>query len=193
MLSGADASAAAEGISKSEFIGHFKARYFEWINILGMGMQLFLVSRIIKYIGVRKALFAMPLAALGGYGTLLVLPTLSVVFFQKVIENSLDYSLANTTTQSLWLVTTREAKYKVKQLADTFIVRAGDAITAVLVMKRWGLSTTLLVTINLVGVAAWLGILALVVREHKRREDAAPPPAPPPASEAPKGVAEAIA
>jgi AAA family ATP:ADP antiporter len=173
MLANADASAAAAGISKTEFIGHFKARYFEWINILGMGMQMFLVSRIIKYIGVRKALFAMPLAALGGYGTLLFLPTLTVVFFQKVIENSLDYSLANTTTQALWLVTSREAKYKVKQVADTFIVRAGDAITAVLVMKRWGFSTHLLVIINLVGVFAWLFILSLVVREHKRREDAA--------------------
>lgn len=195
MLANADASAAAEGISKTEFIGHFKARYFEWINILGMGMQMFLVSRIIKYIGVRKALFAMPLAALGGYGTLLFLPTLSVVFFQKVIENSLDYSLANTTTQALWLVTSREAKYKVKQVADTFIVRAGDAITAVLVMKRWGFSTHLLVIINLVGVVAWLVILSLVVREHKRREDAATPPAPPaPSASPPTGEAiEAVA
>jgi AAA family ATP:ADP antiporter len=173
MLAGADASAALEGISDTEFIGHFKARYFEWINILGMGLQLFFVSRIIKYVGVRKALFVMPLAALGGYGSLLIVPTLSVVFYQKVIENSLDYSLANTTQQSLWLVTSREAKYKVKQLADTFIVRAGDAITAVLVMKRWGFSTTFLVMVNLVGVAVWLLILGLVVKEHKRREDAA--------------------
>ena len=39
----------------------------------------------------------------------------------------------NTARQTLWLVTTREEKYKAKQAADTFVVRAGDVLAAGLV------------------------------------------------------------
>ena len=44
----------------------------------------------------------------------------------KVADNSLDYSLGNTTKQALWLPTSREAKYKAKQAVDSFFVRMGD-------------------------------------------------------------------
>ena len=36
------------------------------------------------------------------------------------MESSLDYSLSNTTRQALWLVTSRGAKYKAKQVIDAF-------------------------------------------------------------------------
>ena len=48
----------------------------------------------------------------------------------KVADNSLDYSLGNTTKQALWLPTSREAKYKAKQAVDSFFVRAGDVLQA---------------------------------------------------------------
>ena len=43
-------------------------------------------------------------------------------------DNSLDYSLGNTTKQALWLPTSREAKYKAKQAVDSFFMRAGDVL-----------------------------------------------------------------
>ena len=48
----------------------------------------------------------------------------------KVADNSLDYSLGNTTKQALWLPTSREEKYSAKQAIDTFFVRGGDLIAA---------------------------------------------------------------
>ena len=51
----------------------------------------------------------------------------------KIAENSLDYSLSNTARQSLFLPTSREAKYKAKQAIDTFFVRFGDVASAGLV------------------------------------------------------------
>ena len=44
-----------------------------------MLLQMFAVSRIFKYIGVRGALFFLPLIALAGYSFILVLPLLGVV------------------------------------------------------------------------------------------------------------------
>ena len=51
----------------------------------------------------------------------------------KTVENATDYSLMNTARQLLWLPTTREEKYKAKQAIDTFFVRGGDLLSAVVV------------------------------------------------------------
>ena len=49
------------------FIGAYKARYFDYVNAIGVVLQLFFVSRVIKYLGMRAALLAMPLASMLGH------------------------------------------------------------------------------------------------------------------------------
>ena len=96
-------------------------------------MQMFVVSRVIKFLGVGKALFIHPMVALSGYLLMLRAPSMTTMTYVKVADNSLDYSLGNTTKQALWLPTSREAKYKAKQAVDSFFVRAGDVMQAGLV------------------------------------------------------------
>ena len=57
-------------------------------------------------------------------------PSFEAIRWLKIADNSLDYSLGNTTKQALWLPTSREAKYKAKQAIDSFCVRAGDVLQA---------------------------------------------------------------
>ena len=57
-------------------------------------------------------------------------PSFDAMRWLKIADNSLDYSLGNTTKQALWLPTSREAKYKAKQAVDSFFVRAGDVLQA---------------------------------------------------------------
>ena len=133
LVSRAAAAAHALGIETAVYIGQFKARYFAWINVLTVVSQLFLVSRAIKYLGLRRALVLVPLASLTGYGIGFMAPLIGVLFVGRIMESSLDYSLSNTTRQALWLVTSRDAKYKAKQVIDTFVMRGGDALSAGLV------------------------------------------------------------
>jgi AAA family ATP:ADP antiporter len=155
-------AAHAHGSGAHAYIGQFKARYFEWVNVLGVVFQLFAVSRVIKHLGLRAALVIMPVASFAGYGTTFLVPLLGVLFAARVAESALDYSLSNTTRQALWLSTSREAKYKAKQVIDTFVVRAGDVMSAALVWTgtRAALSTRGFLGANLVLTAAWL-ILAI--------------------------------
>jgi ATP:ADP antiporter, AAA family len=158
LLDAAHEAARSGGVQAGAFVGAFKARYFEWINGLGVVLQVFVVSRVIKYLGLRSALIIMPVASLLGYGTSLVAPLLGVIFVARIVESSLDYSLSNTTRQALWLVTSRDAKYKAKQVIDTFVVRAGDAISAAVVY--WGSHAHLppwgFLAVNVVASLAWL-------------------------------------
>ena len=131
----ADAAALGpDAVNEGEFIASFYAGYFGIVNLLGMLLQLLLVSRIIKYIGVPIAICLLPAITIGSYATIMMLPVLGVVRWVKTAENATDYSLQSTVNQVLYLPTTRTEKYKAKQAIDTFFVRAGDVCSAGLVL-----------------------------------------------------------
>ena len=101
-------------------------------------------------------------------------PSVQLMGLLKVADNSLDYSLGNTTKQALWLPTSREAKYKAKQAVDSFFVRAGDVLQAGIVFagERLLLTVPAFAAINVVLVGAWLGVVALI---NGTSEMSAPP------------------
>jgi AAA family ATP:ADP antiporter len=172
-------SAAADGSSVEDFIGAFYANFFAVVNVLGLLLQLFVVSRVLKYLGVRIAIFIFPLIAMGGYMLAAFYPVLAIIRAVKIAENSTDYSLQNTVRQVLFLPTTRDQKYKAKQAIDTFFQRGGDVLSAVTVFvgsALLALSTQQFAMINIVLVAAWLAIAWMIAREHRRLvpDDSAP-------------------
>jgi AAA family ATP:ADP antiporter len=168
------AAAHEAGGNAQQYIGEYKAHYFKWVNGIGVVVQLFVVSRIIKYLGMRGALVIMPIVSLLGYGATFVAPVLGVIFWARVAESSLDYSLSNTTRQTLWLVTSREVKYKTKQVIDSFVVRIGDALSAGLVWVGYHahLSPRGFIAANLVLSGLWLVIALSLGRSYfKRAQD----------------------
>ena len=153
------------------FIGGFYADFFGWVNLLSAGVQLLLVSRVMKWWGVRGALFVLPVIAFGGYGVFAVAPVLAAVRVIKIAENGMDYSLQNTARQALFLPTSREAKYKAKAAIDSFFVRMGDVVSSALVFLgvQLALAPQRFAAINLVLVAIWLTLVLLIAHEHKQR------------------------
>lgn len=129
--------AAAVAVRQKEVgrsIGDFYAGFFAIVNLVGLLTQLFLVSRIVKWLGVNRALMILPLVATGGYILMALFPVLGVARWGKTAENSTDYSLQNTVRNMLFLPTTRAEKFKAKQAIDSFFVRAGDVLAALLVL-----------------------------------------------------------
>jgi len=158
LVDAAPAHALAQHVSQTAYIAQFKAHYFQLINTIGVVLQLFIVSRVIKYAGLRAALVLIPIASVGGYGVAFMAPLLTVLFVGRVVESSLDYSLSNTTQQTLWLPTSREAKYKAKQVIDAFCRRGGDAISAgvVWVGMHWAIGTRGFLAVNVLVTLAWI-------------------------------------
>ncbi len=160
------------GLTEKQFYGTFKAEFFFMVNAIGFVVQLFLVSRIFKYLGVRVAIFILPCIALGSYSLIALYPIIQYVRIGKTAENSADYSVQNTARQALFLPTSREAKYSAKQFIDTFVVRIGDMGSALVVFVglSLGFGTRQFALTNLVLVFVWLGIVAATARIHKKRE-----------------------
>lgn len=158
-------------LSKEAFIGNFYAGFMKYFNLVAMFIQLFVVSRVFKWFGVRIALLFLPLIALGGYFLITLGASLMLVHWVKVVENGTDYSLMNTTRHSLFLITSREEKYKAKAATDTFFHRAGDVFSALLVFlgtTYFAFQTEGFAGFNLVLVVIMFFICFLIMKEHKK-------------------------
>ena len=164
------AAGAATEAERRELIKAFFASFYSWVNLAGFLIQAFLVSRLMVVAGVRVALFVLPAIALAGYGLIGLVGGLALVRAAKIVENATDYSLQNTVRQALFLPTRREVKYKAKAAIDTFFVRAGDLIAALVVMiavGRLGLSPAALAAVNVGLAVIWLGVAAALARRHR--------------------------
>ena len=163
---GADAAALRE-----RFIGTTYSQLYGAVNLGGFLLQMFVVSRIFKYLGVGKSLFIHPVVAGIGYLFLLRAPSLTAMRWLKVADNSIDYSLGNTTKQALWLPTSREAKYKAKQAVDSFFMRAGDVVQAGIVYsgERLAMAVPGFAALNIVLVGVWLSVVAMINVNLRRK------------------------
>jgi ATP:ADP antiporter, AAA family len=167
----AHGAAAVAGLDAKKVIGEFYGNYQTIVNVLSALIQAFLVSRVLKYFGVRIALLVLPAVALIGYSAMALVPLLSFIRGAKLAENSLDYSLQNTTRNALYLPTSREAKYKAKQANDTFFVRFGDVLSAGLVFAgtTWlGFAPRQFALANVALIVVWLVIAVAIGRSFKR-------------------------
>ena len=167
----ADARNKALRGARSEVIGAFYGNFFFWVNLVGVLVQMFLVSRIFKYMGVRAALFVLPVIAFGSYAAFAAIGGLAVLRFAKTAENATDYSLQNTVKQALFLPTSRESKYKAKAAIDTFFVRFGDSASAAIVatgLHVLHFSPRAFALVNVGLVLVWIILNRGIAKEHKK-------------------------
>ena len=165
------ATGAASGLSERQIIGSYMAGTDFWQNLLVVVIQLFLVSRIFKYLGVGGSLFILPIVALSSYGLFAAVPALPVIRVGKIAENATDYSLQNTARRALFLPTSREAKYKALQAVETFFWRAGDLLSGVLtllIVQVLALGARSYALVNVGLVAVWIVMAIALSRENRR-------------------------
>jgi AAA family ATP:ADP antiporter len=171
---------AAEQVAVGAFassgaaIGTFFGDLYFWVNLFGFLLQAFVVSRIYRYVGVAGALMILPVVAAVGYSVLafgmLFIPIFSLLRMVKIVENSVDYSIMNTTRQALFLPLSRAEKYEAKTAIDTFFWRLGDMIQglAFFVGLNWlGMSFQQFFMVNAVLAAIWVFIAFRTGRHYR--------------------------
>ena len=165
------AAGQANGLTEGQLIGDFYSKYFTLVNVIGLLLQLFVVSRVVKYLDIPWAVMILPMISLGAYNILVFYPALMAVLAAKVAENSTDYSLNNTVRNMLFLPCSYEQKFSAKQVIDSFFVRMGDVLSALVVFvgTAWfSLHPRGFAAVNAVLVVAWLTLAWRVGRHYKR-------------------------
>jgi len=174
-----EAVASGATASREEFMGGFFGSFHSVTNLVALLIQLFLTSRIIKFAGVHRAVLFLPIIAMGVYSIIAFFPVLAAVRWSKTAENATDYSLNNTVRAMLFLPTTREQKYKAKQVTDSLFHRAGDMLSAVTVFigsSVLSLGAAAFALFNLVLVVVWLGIAYAIGRAYRELVASGKPP-----------------
>ena len=173
------AGGRSHGLDEGQLIADFYSKYFSMVNVLGLLLQLFVVSRVVKYLGIPWAVMILPMISLTAYNILAFYPAIYAVLAAKVAENSTDYSLNNTVRNMLFLPCTYEQKFAAKQAIDSFFVRMGDVLSAALVFIGTSMLTLHprgFAAVNAVIVVAWLILAWQVGRDYRNltaREPAA--------------------
>lgn len=129
-------------------------------NALTLTFQTLLTARLIRRVGVPVSLALVPVLLMTGFGALALAPTLTVLILVQVLRRAGNYAIMKPVREMLYVVVTREEKYKAKNFIDTAIYRSGDALSAWLFTGLRGLGLTLSqiawVAVPLTGVWAWV-------------------------------------
>jgi len=164
-------------LSKQAFIGRFYSTFYLMTNLVGFLIQAFLVSRVIKYLGVQIALIITPLITFVGYGLVAFIPVIALFRVIKISENSLDYSLQSTTRQVLYLPLSRAEKYEGRAVIDTFCWRLGDLVQGVVIfigLNVFYLAIPRFLFINAVLAGILLALAIYIGNKYRQMTDKEP-------------------
>ena len=108
----------------------FFAQIDVWVNVITIVVQIFLTSRLLKWLGVGMTLAALPAISIVGFATLGLLPTIAVLVTFQVLRRAGNFAISRPAREVLFTSIAREDKYKAKSFIDTFVYRAGDQVGA---------------------------------------------------------------
>ena len=166
-------------------IGEHLAMVFAFTNAVAAFVQLFGTSWIMTRFGVGTALLVLPSTVMLGSTAFLALPVLWVGSSLNTLDNAFNYSVNQSAKEALYVVRSRQEKYRAKAFIDMFVQRAAKAIAVAVSLGmsaffadfaavRW------LSLVSLVLVVVWASAARYVGRRFKglegsRRSRAASP------------------
>ena len=103
---------------------------FGLIELLTNGLTLFvqftITRKIIKVFGMAASLALIPFLLCFGFIALWLVPALEVIMAVQVIRRAGNYAITRPLREMLYVVLSKEEKYKAKNFIDTAIYRGGD-------------------------------------------------------------------
>lgn len=163
----------AEYFSDSETRTVMFARVDLVVNVLTIVIQLFVTSKLIRWLGIGKTLAIVPVVLAIGLVILGLAPSLGismlvVVISLQVVRRAGYYSIINPAREALYVVLSRTEKYKAKNFVDTSVYRGGDAIAAGLsgILRSAGFSIANIAFMAVPLALIWAGASLWLGRKH---------------------------
>jgi AAA family ATP:ADP antiporter len=142
-----------------------------WVSGIGFVIQMFLTTRIQRFLGVGFALMLLPL----GFGAMAVIILLNAALWApmlaRVMDKSLRYTVDKTSREILFLPLPDAIKNKAKPFVDVTADRFARAVQGFLVLiliAPWGLSLTWqqISYVSLLVMAGWIGMVMVAKRAY---------------------------
>ncbi len=146
------------------------------VNLITLAIQIFAFSALLKKMGTRFMLVAMPLVSVIGFAALALAPTLAVLLAFGIFRRAGEYAVSKPARETLFNVLPPEQKYKAKNVIDTLVHRTGDVSStwAITGLTKAGFSLT---TLNWAAIplgALWFLIAWWLGGQAQRRQQQTP-------------------
>jgi AAA family ATP:ADP antiporter len=168
---GAIAAASDGAVQARTLITAYMASFFFWMIVVQLSLQLLVVGRLFRRIGVANALLVPAVLSLVGYAAVGFLPLLTTIRLVRIGEQATEYSLTNTLRQALFLPTTPTETYEGKTTIETFFWRFGDLLQAGMVWlgTTWlAMDASGFAALNVLLAAFWVAVAVAIGREYRR-------------------------
>ncbi len=125
------------------------------VNSLTIIVQLFVTSRLIRYLGLPVTLTLLPVIVVTGFLVLALLPVFLVLGVFQVLRRAGNYAVTRPAREMLFTVLPRTDKYKSKNVIDTVVYRGGDAVSA------WFFAGLMALGLGVTGTALMAAVMAV--------------------------------
>ncbi|HXE79365.1 MAG TPA: Npt1/Npt2 family nucleotide transporter, partial [Vicinamibacterales bacterium] len=142
-----------------------------YTSAIGFIIQVWLTSRIQRYLGIGFALMILPVGLGLSAVVMLINAALWAPMFARVLDKSLRYTVDKTSREILFLPLPPDLKQHAKPFVDVTVDRFGRAAVALLLLvliKPWGLSLDWqqISYASLVVMALWIGMAIVAKRGY---------------------------
>jgi len=145
--------------------------WFSTINVLGLCIQMFFVSKIIDRMGVSKSMAIMPLLLILGGILVLIFPILAIGVLLKLFEGSLKQSVYKTSTEINFMPLTTNLRNRAKTFIDVVVDSAATGIAGIFiffVINKAELPFSIIGILTLVILTLWLIVIYQSRKTYKK-------------------------
>lgn len=148
-----------------------------WVQAGALTMQFLLFPHLLRWLGFRNMLLAVPVIMLVVFAGLAMAQSLAIIAAAQIIRRIGEFGITRPCREMLFTAVAPGEKYLAKSLIDTFIYRGGDAVSASILAGIVALAATSAVAASasaIFGVAiaaAWVGVALWLARKFAQRSE----------------------
>lgn len=120
----------AEEFSDKDLRSEYLYGFWKYVNITAFLLNFVVAPLILPLLQIRLIKLFIPIIHLSGSLISIVFPSLGSATLSLLLFKSLDYSIFRASKEILYMPLSYDARYRAKQLIDSFIYRNGEGITA---------------------------------------------------------------
>jgi len=120
----------AEGFSDKDLRSEYLYGFWYKVNIIAFCLNFLVAPLILPLLQIRLIKLFIPIIHLSVNLASILAPSLGTATLSLLLFKSLDYSIFRASKEILYMPLSYDARYRAKQLIDSFIYRNGEGLTA---------------------------------------------------------------
>jgi len=159
-----------EATIQKENLTAFFGAFWGWVAFLSFFMQLYVTSKVLRYLGIGLALLMLPGGLLIGATLTVFFPLmLPIAMGTRLYDGSLNYSINLLGKEILYLPVASDVRYRIKPVIDMLAYRLSKVLAALVILAalHWlGLEVKQLGFVVLAIIPFWLTVAWRVKKEY---------------------------